>query len=106
VWSAFDRGSTVPPNAGREAAITMNNKLRTSLLVAGSAVAIALAAAPTSAASPGLTPTTPAPGPGGAVAMPPGGPLSVYWQSQNVGGADPYTPFGTDPSVPYGVWTQ
>jgi hypothetical protein len=37
--------------------------------------------------------------------MPPGGPLAVYPKDQNVGGADPYTPYGTNPLGPYGVWT-
>jgi hypothetical protein len=84
----------------------MKNSLRMALLIVGSAVAIAVASMPTAAAAPGATPTNPAPGPGGAVAMPPGGPLTVYWQEQNVGGADPDTPYGTDPLVPYGVWTH
>jgi hypothetical protein len=42
----------------------------------------------------------------GTVALPPGGPNVVYAQDQNVGGANPYTPFGTDPGVPYGVWAH
>ena len=29
----------------------------------------------------------------------------VYQQDQSVGGANPYTPFGTDPYDPFGVWT-
>jgi hypothetical protein len=42
----------------------------------------------------------------GTVALPPGGPNVVYVQDQTVGGANPYTPFGTNPGVPYGVWTH
>ena len=42
----------------------------------------------------------------GTVALPPGGPNVIYAQDQNVGGANPYTPFGTDPGVPYGVWAH
>ena len=40
----------------------------------------------------------------GTVALPPGGPVAVFPQDQIIGGADPYTPFGTNPDVPYGVW--
>jgi hypothetical protein len=40
----------------------------------------------------------------GTVALPPGGPNVVYQKDQSIGGANPYTPFGTDPYVPYGVW--
>jgi hypothetical protein len=88
----------------------MKDRLTLALAVVGSAVAVALAAAPTADASPNPAPTNPAPtnpsgGPGGSVAMPPGGPIAVYPQDQIVGGADPYTPFGTDPLVPYGSWT-
>ena len=39
----------------------------------------------------------------GTVALPPGGPDAVFPQDQITGGANPYTPFGTDPDVPYGV---
>jgi hypothetical protein len=42
----------------------------------------------------------------GTMALPPGGPTVVYPQEQNTGGANPYTPFGTNPEVPYGVWTH
>jgi hypothetical protein len=42
----------------------------------------------------------------GTVALPPGGPAVVFTQDQNTGGANPYTPFGTNPDVPYGVWTH
>jgi len=42
----------------------------------------------------------------GTVALPPGGPDIVYQQNQNIGGANPFTPFGTDPYVPYGVWAH
>ena len=41
---------------------------------------------------------------GGTVALP--GPVSVYPQYSVIGGADPYVPFGPNPSVPYGVWVQ
>ena len=41
----------------------------------------------------------------GTVALPPGGPVAIYPQLQSIGGANPYTPFGTNPHVPYGVWT-
>ena len=41
----------------------------------------------------------------GTVALPPGGPVAIYPQLQSIGGANPYTPFGTNPYVPYGVWT-
>ncbi len=40
----------------------------------------------------------------GTVALPPGGPTSIYPQNQTIGGANPFVPFGTDPFVPYGVW--
>jgi hypothetical protein len=40
----------------------------------------------------------------GTVALPPGGPDVVYAQNQNTGGANPFTPFGPDPYVPFGVW--
>jgi hypothetical protein len=42
----------------------------------------------------------------GTVALPPGGPTVIYPQDQSSGGANPYTPFGTNPEVPYGVWTH
>ncbi len=42
----------------------------------------------------------------GSVAQPPGGPIAVYPQTGPIGGANPYTPFGLDPYVPYGVWAQ
>jgi len=42
----------------------------------------------------------------GTVALPPGGPAVVFPQDQNTGGANPYTPFGTNPDVPYGVWAH
>ncbi|HZA08432.1 hypothetical protein [Mycobacterium sp.] len=42
----------------------------------------------------------------GTVALPPGGPIAVYPQDSSVGGANPYTPFGTDPYVPFGVWSH
>ena len=41
---------------------------------------------------------------GGTVALP--GPVPVYPQDSVLGGANPYIPFGTNPSVPYGVWNQ
>jgi hypothetical protein len=40
----------------------------------------------------------------GTVALPLGGPVAIYPQDQGIGGANPYTPFGTNPNVPYGVW--
>jgi hypothetical protein len=43
---------------------------------------------------------------GGAVALPPGGPVAVLPGDSAIGGADPYLPSGTDPLVPYGVWSQ
>jgi hypothetical protein len=42
----------------------------------------------------------------GSVALPPGGPITVYPQTGPNSGANPYTPFGVDPYVPYGVWAQ
>jgi hypothetical protein len=42
----------------------------------------------------------------GTVALPPGGAAAIYPQDSVVGGANPYTPFGPDPCVPYGVWAQ
>jgi hypothetical protein len=60
----------------------------------------ALAALAIGLAGPALANNT-----GGTVALPPGGPVSVYPQT-GLGGANPYTPFGTDPYVPYGVWFQ
>ncbi len=83
----------------------MNDRLSMTLVVVGSVLAIAVAATPTAEASSDPTPTNPVLGPGGSVAMPPGGPLAVYLKDQNVGGADPYTPYGTNPLAPYGVWT-
>jgi hypothetical protein len=84
----------------------MNDKVKMTLLFAVGAVAIAFGSSPTADASPSIpTLTNPVPGPGGAVAMPPGGPLAVYLEDQNVGGADPFTPYGTNPLAPYGVWT-
>jgi hypothetical protein len=62
--------------------------------------AVAIAAAPSTA---GAGPNS-ASGQG-TVALPPGGPIAVFPQDQIIGGADPYTPFGTNPDVPYGVWT-
>jgi hypothetical protein len=47
---------------------------------------------------------TPAPA-DGTVALPPGGPSIVYQQDQTLGGANPYTPFGTNAYVPFSVWT-
>lgn len=55
------------------------------------ALAAVLVAAPASATS-------------GSVALPPGGPITVYPQDQPIGGANPLVPFGTDPFVPYGTW--
>ncbi|HZQ33194.1 MAG TPA: hypothetical protein VFB19_15835 [Mycobacterium sp.] len=63
------------------------------IAVAGLAAAITVSAAPLATA-----------GSGGTVALPPGGPTTIYPQTQTIGGANPYVPFGTDPSVPYGVW--
>ena len=83
----------------------MNDRLNMTLAVVGSVLAIAVAATPTANASSDPTPTNPVPGPGGSVAMPPGGPLAVYPKDQNVGGADPYTPYDTNPLGSYGVWT-
>jgi hypothetical protein len=87
--------------------------------LAGLAVAAAIAAAPSAVASTiEPTPVTPDPGthasqktalPGGgpgAVALPPGGPVAVLPGDSPIGGADPYLPAGTDPLVPYGVWSQ
>ena len=83
----------------------MNDKWALTLVVISSAAAVAITAAPPADLSPNPAPTNPTQGPGGAVAMPHGGPIAVYPQDQIVGGADPDTPFGTDPLVPYGVWT-
>jgi hypothetical protein len=41
----------------------------------------------------------------GTVALPRGGPAAIYPQAQVIGGANPYTPFGSNPEVPFGVWT-
>lgn len=41
---------------------------------------------------------------GGTVALPPGGPQSVYPRDNPVGGANPFVPYGTNPFVPYGTW--
>ena len=95
------------------------NKLAFSSALSALAAAGAIAAAPFASAtnvdSPPLiagptqvaTAINPAPLPGtsGAVALPPGGPIAVLPQEQSVGGANPYTPDGTDPYVPFGVWT-
>ena len=43
--------------------------------------------------------------PGGAVVLPPGGPVAIYPRDQTVGGANPFVPYGPNPMVPYGVWT-
>ena len=48
---------------------------------------------------------TPAVAQDGTVALPPGGPVAIYPVDQGIGGANPYTPFGTNPYVPYGVWS-
>lgn len=50
-------------------------------------------------AAPSGTPTR------GTVALPPDGQIEVFPQDQTIGGADPLVPFGTDPFVPTGVWT-
>jgi hypothetical protein len=42
----------------------------------------------------------------GTVALPLGAPVALYPQGEIVGGADPYTPFGTDPAGAYGVWPE
>lgn len=73
----------------------------TSLLTGGGA-AVIIAAAPSALAAPVVGPGS---GHGGAVPMPPGGPQAVYPRDQQVGGADPYTPYGTDPYVAFGTWT-
>lgn len=71
-----------------------------SLLTGG--VAAAIAAAPLALAAPVVGPGS---GHGGSVPMPPGGPQAVYPRDEKVGGADPYTPYGTDPYVAFGTWT-
>ena len=53
----------------------------------------------------GIALATPAVADDGGVALPPGGPVAVYPQHQSTGGANPYTPLGTNPYVPHGVWT-
>jgi hypothetical protein len=39
------------------------------------------------------------------VALPSGAPIAVLPQAALGGGANPYVPNGTDPFVPWGVWT-
>ena len=39
------------------------------------------------------------------MALPPGGPITVLPEAAVGGGANPYVPYGTDPLVPFGVWT-
>ena len=65
--------------------------------------AASVAIAPQSSASATTAPTSPSGQ--GTVALPPGGPVAIYPQAQSIGGANPYTPFGTNPYVPYGAWT-
>ena len=67
------------------------------------ALAVATATAP---AADAVETAVPTPGrTSGTIAFPPGGPIQVYPQDQTIGGANPLIPFGTDPLVPYGVWT-
>jgi hypothetical protein len=42
----------------------------------------------------------------GTVALPPGGPVAIYPGAQDTGGANPFTPFGTSPYVPWGAWSH
>jgi hypothetical protein len=78
--------------------------------LAGIAAAAAIAAAPSAFAADnpsGPANQTPSvSSPGGAVALPAGGPVVIIPEPQNIGGANPYVPFGTDPYVPWGVWSQ
>lgn len=71
-------------------------------VLTGGAAAAAIAVAPLALAAPVVGPGS---GHGGPVPMPPGGPQAVYPRDQPVGGADPYTPYGTDPYVAFGTWT-
>jgi hypothetical protein len=67
------------------------------------AAAFAICSAPiASAAGPVVGPSS---GDDGTVTMPPGGPETIYPRDQRIGGADPYTPFGSSPYVPFGTWT-
>ncbi len=69
----------------------------TTSLLAGVAAVIAIAATPSATADTAD---------GGTVALPPGGPVAIYPQNQITSGANLYTPFGTDPEVPYGASTR
>lgn len=96
------------------------NRFGISSVLAGLAVAVAIAAAPSAgAAGADATPVSAAgeaqptqapPAPTGTptrgtLALPPGGQINTYPQDQTIGGADPLVPFGPDPFVPSGVWT-
>jgi hypothetical protein len=72
-------------------------------VLAGLAAAVAIAVAPGALAT--TTDANSGDNTGGALALPPGGPVAVWPQNQPTGGADPYLPFGTDPYVPFGVWS-
>ena len=78
------------------------NRIVIASLLAGGAAAAAVAAAPLALADPVVGPGS---GHGGSITMPPGGPEAVYPRDQRIGGADPYTPYGTDPFVAFGTWT-
>ena len=75
--------------------------LATPALAADNAASVAV----TTPSSPATTNAPSSQGSEGTVALPPGGPVAIYPQLQNIGGANPYTPFGTNPYVPYGTWT-
>ena len=64
-------------------------------VVSGALAALAIGLAGPAQADAGSSP----------IPLPPGGPVAVYPLTPS-SGANPYTPIGVDPYVPYGVWAQ
>jgi hypothetical protein len=84
-------------------------KLALSSALTALAVGAAIAAAPCAVAAnvdqgPVVAGPT-EPGPAIEPAPPQGGPVAIFPWDQLIGGANPDLPDGTDPLVPYGVWT-
>lgn len=77
----------------------MTKKIGLGIAAACLGAAIGIWSAPSAVAE-----APPAVGNQGTIALPPGGTQVIYPQTQTIGGANPYVPFGTDPLVPYGVW--
>ncbi|OKH85746.1 hypothetical protein EB75_15755 [Mycobacterium sp. ST-F2] len=82
-------------------------KMAVAGMVSGALAVGAMGLAAPAPADKGSTVALPGPVPARPSAVPGlPGPVSVYPQYSVIGGADPYVPFGPDPSVPYGVWVQ